>query len=212
MIGFVGGTGPEGRGLALRFALAGEKVFIGSRNKSRGIKIAEEIEKHSPGFVIGGSNEEASAKSDIIVIATPYEAQRTTVQELKSHLNGKIIVNVIAPLSFNKGSISSIRVEDGSAALECQKLLPDSSVISAFNNVSAQDLLKKDKKIDCDVIVCGNEDNSKKTVMDLAEKIYSIRAIDGGTLENSRYVEDLTALLLNINKIYKWHSSIKIVS
>ncbi|MFL2756777.1 MAG: NADPH-dependent F420 reductase [Dehalococcoidia bacterium] len=212
MIGFIGGTGPEGRGLALRFALAGEKVFIGSRNKSRGIEIAEEIEKHSPGFVIGGSNEEASAKSDIIVIATPYDAQRTTVQELKSHLNGKIIVNVIAPLSFNKGSISSIRVEDGSAALECQKLLPDSSVISAFNNISAQDLLKKDKKIDCDVIVCGNEDNSKKTVMDLAEKIYSIRAIDGGTLENSRYVEDLTALLLNINKIYKWHSSIKIVS
>jgi hypothetical protein len=212
MIGFIGGTGPEGRGLALRFALAGEKVFIGSRNKSRGIEIAEEIEKHSPGFVIGGSNEEASAKSDIIVIATPYNAQRTTVQELKSHLNGKIIVNVIAPLSFNKGSISSIRVEDGSAALECQKLLPDSSVISAFNNISAQDLLKKDKKIDCDVIVCGNEDNSKKTVMDLAEKIYSIRAIDGGTLENSRYVEDLTALLLNINKIYKWHSSIKIVS
>ena len=212
MIGFIGGTGPEGRGLALRFALAGEKVFIGSRNKSRGIEIAEEIEKHSPGFVIGGSNEEASAKSDIIVIATPYDAQRTTVQELKSHLNGKIIVNVIAPLSFNKGSISSIRVEDGSAALECQKLLPNSSVISAFNNISAQDLLKKDKKIDCDVIVCGNEDNSKKTVMDLAEKIYSIRAIDGGTLENSRYVEDLTALLLNINKIYKWHSSIKIVS
>tara|TARA_Y100000996_G_C22541855_1_gene650305 strand:- start:328 stop:966 length:639 start_codon:yes stop_codon:yes gene_type:complete len=212
MIGFIGGTGPEGRGLALRFALAGEKIFIGSRNKSRGIEMAEEIAKHSPGHVIGGSNEEASIKSDIIVIATPYEAQRTTVQELKSHLNGKIIINVIAPLSFNKGQISSLRVEDGSAALECQKLLPDSSVISAFNNISAQDLLKKDKKIDCDVIVCGNEDISKKTVMDLAEKIYSIRAIDGGTLENSRYVEDLTALLLNINKIYKWHSSIKIVS
>ena len=90
----------------------------------------------------------------------------------------------IAPLSFNKGNISSIRVEDGSAALECQKLLPNSSVVSAFNNISAQDLLKKDKKIDCDVIICGDDEIAKKTVMTLAEKISSVRAIDGGRLEN----------------------------
>ena len=212
MIGFIGGTGPEGRGLALRFALAGEKIFIGSRERDRGIEVAQQISEHCPRSVEGGDNYEASSKSDIVVMATPYAPQKDTINSLKSNLDGKLIINVIAPLSFNKGNISSIRVEDGSAALECQKLLPNSSVVSAFNNISAQDLLKKDKKIDCDVIICGDDEIAKKTVMTLAEKISSVRAIDGGRLENSRYVEDLTALLLNINKIYKWHSSIKIVS
>ena len=211
MISFIGGTGPEGRGLALRFALAEEEIFIGSREKTRGIETAKKIDEYCPGHIKGGSNEEAAYEADIVVIATPYDAQKNILKNLKASLDNKLIINVIAPLSFNKGKISSIRVPEGSAALECQNLLPDSSVISAFNNISAQDLLKKDKKIDCDVIVCGNDTDSKKTVMDLAEKIHSIRAIDGGPLENSRYVEDLTALLLNINKIYKWHSSIKII-
>ncbi len=84
-------------------------------------------------------------------------------------------------------------------------------VLISLNTYSAPRVFEQIKKIDCDVIVCGNDTDSKKTVMDLAEKIHSIRAIDGGPLENSRYVEDLTALLLNINKIYKWHSSIKII-
>lgn len=212
MIGFLGGTGPEGRGLALRFALSGEKVFIGSRDSIRGIEVAKKMNGLCPGLIDGGSNETASKVSDIIVVATPYEAQKDILQSLKSNLNHKLIINVIAPLSFSKNGISAVTVKDGSAALECQKMLPDSSVISAFNNISAQDLLKKDKQIDCDVIICGNDQDSKKIVMSLAEKIYSVRAIDGGDLKNSKYVEDLTALLLNINKIYGWHSSIKIVS
>ena len=212
MIGFIGGTGPEGRGLALRFALSGEKVFIGSRDTNRGIEVAKKMNDLCPGLIDGGSNEAASKDSDIIVLATPYEAQKDMLQSLKPNLNHKLIINVIAPLSFSKDEISAITVKDGSAALECQKMLPESSVISAFNNISAQDLLKKDKKIDCDVIICGNDKDSKKIVMTLAEKIHSIRAIDGGNLKNSKYVEDLTALLLNINKIYGWHSSIKIVS
>jgi NADPH-dependent F420 reductase len=146
MISFIGGTGPEGRGLALRFALAGEKVFIGSRDSARGIEVAEKLNDllHT-NFIEGGGNEEAS-HADTIVIATPYQAQKDILQSLKPNLNHKTIINVIAPLTFSKSGIKAISVKDGSAALECQKILSNSLVVSAFNNISAHDLLKKDKK------------------------------------------------------------------
>lgn len=212
MIGFIGGTGPEGRGLALRFALAGESVLIGSRSEDRARDAANSARELAPGVSVAGAlNPEVAARSDIVVIAVPYAAQKPTLASLAAELSGKLIVNVVVPLAFSKGVASAIRVEEGSAALEAQALLPHSTHIAAFHNVSAPELLKPDKRLDTDIVVCGDDADAKRAVMRLAETIAGARAVDGGGLANARYVEDLTALLLNINRAYKAHSMIKIV-
>lgn len=213
MIGVVGGTGPEGRGLALRFALAGERVFIGSRSQERGQQAARELGQIAPSaatFIDGGTNEDASSQGDIVLITTPYEGQKDTLELLRPYLSGKIVVNVIAPLVFERGRATAIHVQEGSAALQAQAILPDSVVVGAFQNVSAEDLLVPDKSVDCDVVVCADNAEARKTVMALAEKIKGVRAVNAGGLANTHYVEELTALLLSINRNYKIHSSIRI--
>ena len=206
MLGFIGGTGPEGRGLALRFALAGESVLIGSRNLERAVQAAESVSHHArPGLVKGALNLDTAREADIAFVAVPYDGQRGTLEALVEPLAGKIVVEVVAPLSFGKGGASAVRVPEGSAALQTQAILRDSMVVAAFQNTSAHDLLIPGKSIDSDV------GDARDAIMRLAEKIDGVRAVNGGGLENARYVEDLTALLVNINRIYKSHSSIKIV-
>ena len=212
MLGFIGGTGPEGRGLALRFALAGESVLIGSRNLERAVQAAESVSHHArPGLVKGALNLDTAREADIAFVAVPYDGQRGTLEALVEPLAGKIVVEVVAPLSFGKGGASAVRVPEGSAALQTQAILRDSMVVAAFQNTSAHDLLLPGKSIDSDVVVCADDRDARDAIMRLAEKIDGVRAVNGGGLENARYVEDLTALLVNINRIYKSHSSIKIV-
>ena len=215
MLGFIGGTGPEGKGLALRFAISGMEVFIGSRQKQRGVEAAEDLvskfDEIDSSLIKGGTNESAASDCEIAVICTPYAGHKNTLEDLKQNLLGKIVVDVVAPLSFQKGSIHAIDVEEGSAAQEAQLILPESNVVGAFQNVSAEDLLIPSKQVNCDVIVCSNNQSAKEQVMLLGERIPGIRSVDGGNLENAKYVEQLTALLININKIYKSHSSVKIV-
>ncbi len=220
MISFIGGTGPEGKGLALRFAIAGERVFIGSRDAERGIAAAADVQELLPAglpkdSISGGSNEEAAALGvaqlgDAAFIVVPYAAHKDTLKALAASLKGKIVVDVVVPLAFKKGRASTTLVEAGSAAEEAAQLLPDSKVVSAFHNISATDLMVPDRSLDCDVIVCSDDDSAKTRIMSLAEIVLGVRAVNGGGLANSRYVEDLTALLLNINRTYKAHSSIRI--
>lgn len=212
MIGFIGGTGPEGRGLALRFALAGEDVLIGSRDAGRAQDAAESVREIAPSISIGGGvNADVAGRSDTVVVAVPYSAQRPTLEGLRDELRGKLVVNVVAPLEFSKGVASAIRVDAGSAALEAREIVPDAIHTAAFHNVSAQELLVPDRALDTDIVVFGDEADAKRKVMSLAETIKGARGVDGGGLENARYCEDLTALLLNINRIYKAHSMIRIV-
>ena len=211
MLGIVGGTGPEGRGLALRFALAGEHVLIGSRDESRARSAAESVLEHAPAGSVGGAaNAEVASSADVVLVSVPYAAQRDTLAALTEELAGKTVVSLVAPLEFNRGLASAVRVEEGSAALQAQAILPDSTVAAAFQNVSAEDLLVPDKSIDSDVIVCADDADARRLVMDMAERIEGVRAVNGGGLANARYVEDLTALLLNINRNYRAHSSIRI--
>ena len=213
MISIIGGTGPEGQGLALRLAMAGEQIFIGSREESRGKEVAEqilEIKKNPPITVNGGSNLQAAKHGEIVIIATPYAGHKQTLIDYAKLLKNKIVIDVVVPLSFSKGKILTLPVAEGSVAEEAQEILKESKVVGAFHNVSAEDLLIPNKMMDCDVIICSNDQNSTNKVIELAEKIGGLRGIDGGKLHNSRYVEDFTALLININKIYKTHSSIKI--
>ncbi len=213
MLAFLGGTGPEGRGLALRLAAAGEPAIIGSRDAGRAATAAEELLQLAPGTNISGAdNAQAAAQADVVFLAFPYEGQRATLEQLQDALAGKVVVDVIAPMSFQRGQgASAVEVEAGSAAQEAQELLPDSLVVSAFQNISAEELQQPDTVMDGNVIVCSDHAEAKNLVMSLVSKIPGLRPVDGGGLANSKYVEQITPMLVNINRIYKIHSGIKIV-
>ena len=211
MIGFLGGTGPEGRGLALRLALAGEGVIIGSRDGGRATAAADEVAGLAPGAVVEGAlNEDAAARADVVFVAVPYSAQRSTIEPMAGHLAGKVVVGVTVPVRFSKGAASIQPVPDGSAALEIQALLPDSRVVAAFQTISAHDLLDPNKRVDSDVVVCSNDEDARAQVMDLSGRIDGIRAVDGGGLANAAYVEGMTALILNLNRRYKARAAFRI--
>ena len=213
MLAILGGTGPEGRGLALRLAMAGETPIIGSRDASRGAAAAEELAQSAPGVVIKGTdNSGAAAAADVVFLAFPYEGQRPVLEALGPVLKGKIVVCVIAPMKFERGKgASAVEVEAGSAAQEAQNLLPDSQVVAAFQNASAEELLDPSVTMEGDVVVCSDHADAKKLVIGLADKIKNLRGVDGGGLANAKYVEQITPMLVNINRIYKIHAGIKIV-
>ena len=213
MLAFLGGTGPEGRGLALRFALAGEEVIIGSRDAGRAAAAAAELRQLAPELRIqGAANADAAVAADIVFLAFPYEGQRPTLESIPEALAGKVVVDVIAPMQFQRGvGASAVEVEAGSAAQEAQDLLPDSLVVSAFQNVSAEELQEPDTVMEGDVLVCSDHAEPKAQVMELVGKISGLRAVDGGALSNSKYVEQITPMLVNINRIYRIHAGIKIV-
>ena len=212
MLAFIGGTGPEGKGLALRLALAGEAVVIGSRNQERAQDAAQSLLEQAPDASITGDvNATAAQQADIVFVTTPYEGQRPTLEALSAEIGEKIVVNTVAPMEFSDGRARALDVEDGSAALEAQSILPGAKVVAAFQNASAVDLMEAPKTMEGDVIVCSDDRAAKETVMELVTKIPGLRPVDGGALANSKYVENLTPLLVNINRRYKAHSTIKIV-
>ena len=213
MLAFLGGTGPEGRGLALRLALAGEGAIIGSRDAGRAAAAAEELLHMAPrAHIEGAVNDQAADRADLVFLTFPYEGQRPVLEQLRDPLAGKIVVNVIAPMQFQRGrGASAVEVPAGSAAQEAQELLPDSWVVAAFQNVSAEELQEPDKIMEGDVIVCSDHRESKERVMDLVRKIPSLRPVDGGGLANAKYVEQFTPMLVNINRIYSIHAGIRIV-
>ena len=212
MIGFVGGTGPDGMGLALRFAMAGNPVLIGSRNARRARDAADSVTALADGLRVAGAlNEEVCIESDVVFVTVPYAGHQPTLESNRYRLQEKVVVDVVVPLEFGRGGARAIEVPEGSAAQQAQAVLPDSRVVGAFHNLSADELLKPAVRIDSDVIVCGDDAEAKSQIMKLAEVIDGVRAVDGGGLHNSRYVEEFTAMLININRIYKAHSTIRIV-
>ena len=217
MLAFLGGTGPEGKGLALRLALAGKDVVIGSRDAQRAATAAAELKDlvqgaNDCGSIDGKDNVVAAQQADTAFLTVPYEAQRPMLEQLAEVLAGKVVVNVIAPMRFERGKGAiAVPVEAGSAAEEAQSLLPNSVVVAAFQNVSAEELQEPGGDMEGDVVVCGDDRDAKTLVMSLTEKIPNLRPVDGGGLGNAKYVEQITPLLVNINRIYKVHSGIKIV-
>lgn len=210
-LSILGGTGPEGRGIAMRLAMAGHAVCIGSRDEAKALDIAIDLSNSIGVHIIGLDNANAAKEGEVIFVTVPYDAQCAVLQSVEEDLAGKIIVNVVAPMKFTKeAGAAAIDVEIGSAAQESQSLCSDSYVVSALQNVSAENLEDPDKILDEDVIVCSDHKDSKEIVMDLIRNIDTLRPIDGGALSNSKYVEQLTPLLVNINRIYKMHSGIKI--
>ena len=213
-IAVLGGTGPEGFGLALRWAKAGETVIIGSRDAQRAQDAADKIKKRIPGAnVSGDENTTACGAADLLVLTIPFEGHAALLKQLKPAIRpGSIVIDTTVPLAASVGgrATRTLGVWQGSAAQETAELVPKGiSVVAAFHNVGAE-LLNADGPVDCDVIVCSDDPNASQIVRNLAKKIPGVRALDGGKLENARIVEQITALLIGLNIRHKGHSGIRI--
>lgn len=204
VLGVLGGTGHEGSGLALRWANAGYSVTIGSRNADRAVEVARELnELRRTGVEIRGADNQAAAeRASVVVLTVPFSAQRATAEDVKDKLKGKILVDVTAPLV--PPAVGRVQLpEGGSAAVLLQKALGDDvKVVSAFQNVSASHLRELDHAIDCDVLVCGDSEEAREVVCNMA-RAAGLRGLHAGVLANSAAAEALTSVLIAINRRYK---------
>jgi hypothetical protein len=211
-IAILGGTGPEGSGLASRLARAGERIVIGSRDAARAQETAKQLSAEVSGAasIEGAENAAAAAQCDVAILTLPFSGQTPLLKQLKNVWKpGTIVIDTTVPLAATIGGSPTrmIGVWQGSAAEAAAELLPAGvSVAAAFHNLSAE-LLAGDAPVDCDVLVCSDDENAKKLAMELAVKIPGVRAMNGGKLENARIVESVTALLIGLNIRYKVHSA-----
>ena len=211
MIGFLGGTGPEGRGLGLRLALAGHDVMLGSREAARAQEAAERVAARAQGAPIqAGRNEDVATQADVVFVTVPYEGQRPVLESVAEALSGKTVVTTVVPLGIDAAGAMFLPIEAGSAAMEARETLPRSRVVAAFQTISAHDLLNPNKRIDSDVVVCSDDEEAKAAVSSLAEEIPGIRAVDGGGLRNAVFVEHITPLILNVNRIHGGRAAIRL--
>ena len=214
-IAMVGGTGPEGRGLAARFAMAGHQVVIGSRDATRAAGVAAGLlamlaeHGHPDAALSGASNAEAVAACDLAVIVVPYEGHRPALESFASQLSGKVVIDAVVPVRFDRGA-RPVEVPEGSATEQAAALLSGSTVIGAFHNLEAGALLRVLEPVDADVLMTGGDADAKALVRALAEQIEGVRAVDAGPLRFSRFTEGIAVLLIGINGRYKAHTSIRI--
>jgi NADPH-dependent F420 reductase len=202
-LAIIGGTGAEGSGLAVRLASAGHRVVLGSRAADKAAAVAAELNQIVGGDRISGAgNSAAATAASIVLLTVPYAGQMQTIREIASELAGKILVDVTVPLVPPKVNRVQLPAE-GSCVVIAQRELGDAvRVVSAFQNVSAHKLRRLDAKIDCDVLVCADDAEARRTVMALVGAI-GLRGIDAGPLANSAAAEALTSVLIWINRVYK---------
>lgn len=202
-IAFVGGTGPAGIGLAARLARAGRPVLIGSRSPERAADAAERVRALVPeGEIASGANDEVIAAADVVFLTIAHDAQRAVVGDLAHGLAGKVVVSMANPLRVEKGTATYVPQPEGSLAEGVQRGAPGARVVSAFHEIRVSRFAKLDERIDSDSVVCGDDEDAKRLVMDLVRDV-GIRPVDGGPLANARYVEAFVAVLITINFRYK---------
>jgi len=212
VIGILGGTGDQGRGLARRFALAGHQVIIGSRSPERAAAAAQEI-GHG---VQGQANADAARGASVVIAAVPWEGHGDLLTGLAAELAGKIVVDCVNPLGFDQRGAYALPVAEGgpaegSAAEQAAALLPGSRVVAAFHHVSAVLLLDPEvDTMDLDVLVLGDDREATDLVQALAARIPGVRGVYAGRLRNCGQIEALTANLVSINRRYKAHAGLRI--
>ncbi|MFC5906215.1 NADPH-dependent F420 reductase [Streptacidiphilus monticola] len=207
VVGVLGGTGPQGRGLAYRLARAGQRVVIGSRSAERAEQAAAEIGLG----VRGADNAATAAQSDLVIVAVPWEGHAELLTALRAELAGKIVVDCVNPLGFDKQGAYALKPEEGSAAQQAAALLPESRVTAAFHHLSA--VLLQDPEvdeIDIDVFVLGDERAATDAVQALTNRMSGMRGVFAGRLRNAHQVESLVANLISVNRRYKAHAGLRI--
>ncbi|HWM00005.1 MAG TPA: NADPH-dependent F420 reductase [Nocardioidaceae bacterium] len=206
-IGVLGGTGPLGKGLARRWSAAGLRVVVGSRSAQRADEAAAEI----GGSAAGAENLECARAADVLVVAVPWDGHADLLKSVADATAGKVVVDAVNPLGFDKRGPFRLDVPEGSAAEQAQTLLPQARVLAAFHHVSA--VLLNDPEatdIPMDVLVLGEEREDTDLVRSLADAVPGMRGIYGGRLRNAGQVEALTANLIAVNRRYKTHAGIRV--
>lgn len=217
-IAILGGTGPQGQGLALRFAMAGVDVAMGSRDPARALDIAGELTRRLPagsGSINGYDNAAAiEAAEEVVILAVPYSAHDATLRSIKHHLTGKILVDIVVPLA--EGNPKAVAMPpEGSATEAAQAILGEAiPVVGALHNVSATVLKQLEHRINCDILICGNDLSAKNTVQVLIERL-DVSVYNCGLADSARCIEAITPILirLNISKSVPFtHAGIRICS
>jgi NADPH-dependent F420 reductase len=207
----LGGTGPQGRGLARRFAQAGLAVVIGSRTEAKGAAAGAELADATGGRVTGTDNLSAAEAGDVVLVVVPWEGHGELLKSLAPALVGKVVVDCVNPLGFDKQGAFALEVEEGSATEQAAALLPDSTVVGAFHNVSAALLEDPSvERIETDVLVLGDDREATDLVQALADTIPGMRGVYGGRKRNAHQVEALTANLISVNRRYKAHAGVRV--
>ncbi|MDK1474053.1 NADPH-dependent F420 reductase [Streptomyces sp. 549] len=207
VVGVLGGTGDQGRGLAYRLAKAGQKVVIGSRSADRAAAAAAEL-GHG---VSGTGNADCARSSDVVIVAVPWDGHAATLESLREELAGKLVVDCVNPLGFDKKGAYALKPEEGSAAEQAAALLPDSRVTAAFHHLSA--VLLQDpavEEVETDVMVLGEVRADCEIVQALAGRIPGMRGVFGGRLRNAHQVESLVANLISVNRRYTAHAGVRL--
>ena len=199
----IGGTGKEGNALAFRFARAGVRVLIGSRDAAKGQNAAAAMNARlGAANVEGYSNRDAAAKADIVLLSVPYDGMKPILEDLRDAVQNKIVINIASSLDPERKSRAKPPVA-GSVTAEVQQFFGNSAkVVAAFQNISPEKLEAVDEKIDSDVLVCGGDREAREKVIELIRRI-GIDALDTGVLANAVAVEALTAVLIAVNIKYK---------
>jgi NADPH-dependent F420 reductase len=191
--------------------MAGNPVLIGSRDADRAATAAAEVAATDALPIRGAANADVARQADVVIVAVPYDGHRTLLEGLSADLAGKLVVDCVNPLGFDKQGSFPLAVSAGSAAEEAAEVLPDSTVVAAFHHVSAVLLLDADvETVDTDVLVLGDDRAATDLVAALAERITGMRGIYAGRLRNARQVEALTANLISINRRYKAHAGLRV--
>ena len=210
-VAVLGGTGPQGRGLARRWAASGLKVVIGSRSSDRADSAAADLAEAVDGDVTGADNASAAAQGDLVVVAVPWDGHKELLEQLREPLAGKVVVDCVNPLGFDKKGAYALDVEEGSAAQQAEAILTESRVLGAFHHVSA--VLLEDpsvERVEIDVLVLGDDREATDLVQALAGLVPGMRGVYGGRLRNAHQVEALTANLISVNRRYKAHAGVRV--
>jgi NADPH-dependent F420 reductase len=207
VVGVLGGTGEQGRGLAVRLAAAGQRVVIGSRSAERAEAAAAEIGRG----VTGADNLACAEASDVLIVAVPYDGHRDLLVSLAEVLDAKVVIDCVNPLGFDKQGAFALGVEEGSAAQQAASVLPQSRVVGAFHHVSAVLLLDESiDTLDTDILVVGDDRGATDVAQALAARIPGVRGIYAGRLRNAHQVEAMTANLISMNRRYKAHAGLRV--
>lgn len=211
-VAIIGGTGAQGLNIAKRLAIVGEDIIVGSRTEEKALTKVDEVKELLSDYevnICGMANEDAAKEGELLILTVPLAAQKSTLNSIKEFVDDKILIDATVPLETAIGGSPARFVDlmEGSAAERTAKILKKTSVkvVSAFNNISNSHLENIPEPIDCDCLVSGDDNDAKKVVMELIEKIPGVRCIDCGKLEKARMVEKITPLLIGLNIKYKSH-------
>ncbi|HUY43386.1 MAG TPA: NADPH-dependent F420 reductase [Acidimicrobiales bacterium] len=208
-VGIVGGTGPAGRGVAVRLASAGHVVVIGSRDAARASEVANALALRGGGVVTGASNEEA-ANADVVVIATPWDSAVVTVAALREPLRGKVVLSMVNALSREGREVVPFYPPRGSMCAQLAFALPESTVVGAFHHLPAAQMEDLDSGLDADVVIVGDDANARELVAAMVNEMPGLRAVIAGSLSLASAVEAFTAVCISINIRHKAHSYLKL--